>query len=114
MFAPGTSSVLTSTSAPIFFTAVLLSEFDDRLQIQTTDAAKLIGFLNDGIHQLDQPALGTERELRVRAEARKILGVPAVLDQKLRPSAMTPRTALYLHSVTLISLMGGSVTHQPK
>jgi hypothetical protein len=43
MFAPGTSSVLTSTSAAIFFTAVLLSEFDDRLQIQTTGAAKLIG-----------------------------------------------------------------------
>jgi len=54
MFAPGTSSVLTSTSAPIFFTAVLLSDFDDRLQIQTTGVAKLIGkrYLTDRLQRL--------------------------------------------------------------
>ena len=31
-----------------------------------------------------------------------------------RPSEITPRTAWYLCSVTLISLMGESETHQPK
>jgi hypothetical protein len=32
----------------------------------------------------------------------------------VRPSQITARTALYLCSVTLISLMRGSVTNQPK
>jgi hypothetical protein len=32
----------------------------------------------------------------------------------VRPSAITVSTALYLCSVTLISLMHGSVTNQPK
>jgi hypothetical protein len=32
----------------------------------------------------------------------------------VRPSAITASTALYLCSVTLISLMRGSVTNQPK
>jgi len=32
----------------------------------------------------------------------------------VRPSAMTAKIALYLWSATLISLMRGSVTNQPK
>lgn len=32
----------------------------------------------------------------------------------VRPSAITAKTALYLCSATLISLMRGSVKHQPK
>ena len=40
---------------------------------------------------------------------------PQSLDTSVtvRPSPMTDKTALYLCSVTLISLMRGSVKHQP-
>jgi hypothetical protein len=71
MFAPGTSSVLISSSAAIFYTSVLLAELDHRLLIQTTRRRETDRSLSDGIHQLDQPAqeaaLGLERELYVRA-----------------------------------------------
>ena len=40
--------------------------------------------------------------------------VHGVTSVTVRPSLMTAKTALYLCSDTLISLMRGSVTHQPK